>query len=159
MKVVLDRCAACGEGPVAMVARAGRTSRHRNMTLPLPADLELTECVSCGEGYVDQADALAMDRALESAYQHELQRRAVELLDHLAGIVPQRRLEILLGLSVGYLSKIRAKEFPSAQLVTELVLLAGDPKAGLKRLEAFWSTDPPRRSTPPSPMRTGSRRR
>lgn len=139
MKIVLDRCAACGKGPVAMVARKGRTARYRNMTLSIPDDLELTECVSCNEGYVDAIDAEAMDRVLETAYQHELQRRAISLLDELKEVVPQRRLEVLLGLSVGYLSKIRTKEFPSAQLVTELALLAGDPKGGLKRLDAFWS--------------------
>lgn len=141
---ILKRCPACGRGPVELVARPGRTQRYRNMTLPLPDNLALAECTSCGEGFVDGGDAAAMDEALEAAYQHELRRRAVVFLDALIKTVPQRRLELLLGLSVGYLSKIRSREFPSAPLVTELALLAAEPEAGIARLEKFWATKPPR---------------
>ncbi len=130
-----------------MVSRPGRTQRYRNMTLPVPAGLALAECTSCGEGFVDEADATAIDAALEVVYHHELRRRAVGFLDKLAAAVAQRRLEVLLGLSVGYLSKIRSKEFPSAPLVTELALLAADPKAGIARLEKFWAAKPPRDTT------------
>lgn len=148
MKTILKKCPACGKGPVAMVARAGRTQRYRNMTLPLPVDLALAECTSCGEGFVGEADAAAMDEVLDVAYQHELRRRAIGFLDKLVAAVAQRRLEVLLGLSVGYLSKIRSKEFPSAPLVTELALLAADPEAGIARLEKFWATKPPRADSP-----------
>ena len=131
-----------------MIARKGRTQRYKNMMLSLPADLELAECTSCHEGFVDERDASAMDDALETAYHEELRRRAIPLLDKLAKVLPQRRLETLLGLSVGHLSKIRSKEFPSAALVTELALLAADPAAGVHRLEKFWAK--PARQPAPS---------
>lgn len=50
-----------------------------------------------------------------------------------------RKIERLLGLSPGYLSKILHEErIPSAELVSELALLARDPKNRLAELEEFW---------------------
>jgi len=117
------------------------------MTLPLPADLALAECASCGEGFPGEADATAMDGALELAYDQELRRRAIVYLDALAVVIPQRRLEVLLGVSIGLLSEVRSNETPSAQLVTELALLAADPEAGIMRLEKFWETKAPSTAT------------
>jgi transcriptional regulator with XRE-family HTH domain len=53
--------------------------------------------------------------------------------------ITQRRLEQVLGLSAGYLSRVRAKRGDaSAQLVSTLVLIAEDPKRRLIALDRAW---------------------
>jgi transcriptional regulator with XRE-family HTH domain len=53
----------------------------------------------------------------------------------------QRKLELLLGLSQGYLSRLRAgKGAPSPELVSHLALIAHDPKVRLLELERYWAT-------------------
>ena len=82
----------------------------------------------------------ALDGVLETAYTAELVRLASQQLAKFAGAaVEQKRIELLLGLSQGYLSHIKAgRHAPSPMLVAELVLLAKDPERRLKELEAFW---------------------
>lgn len=61
--------------------------------------------------------------------------------------VSQRRLERLLGLSQGYLCRLKAgKQTPSMPIVALLVLLAASPEKRLQRLSALWERahqDPP----------------
>ena len=59
-----------------------------------------------------------------------------------AADVSQRRLEQLLGLSIGYLSRVRGKRGDaSAQLVSVLALIAEDPKRRLGELDHVWQPE------------------
>jgi transcriptional regulator with XRE-family HTH domain len=61
--------------------------------------------------------------------------------------IPQRRLEELLGLSRGYISKLRAGDRnPSPELVSDLALIARDPEGRLQELESLWASDDVNRS-------------
>ncbi len=136
------RCPVCGQGDVRPLARVGRTARYKNMAaLPLPDDLEIPTCSTCGEEWIDRATALAVDTALEPEYQDRLWRLAVADLDKLAmRHVTQRRLEEILGLSHGYLSKIRSgASRPSVALVSCLHLLATDPEGRLLEMEETFA--------------------
>jgi transcriptional regulator with XRE-family HTH domain len=85
---------------------------------------------------------------LEKLFRDELRRRGASAVKKLTGFVSQRRLEVLLGLSQGYLCKVAAsKASPSAELVTHLANLATEPATRLQELERFW-TDPPEKDLP-----------
>lgn len=135
-------CPECGQGQIVPLARAGRTARHKNMPdLPVPADLAIPTCNVCSEEWIDGPTALALDRALEAAYQRQLQLLAITWLQKLAEQhVTQRHLERLLGLSQGYLSKIRSgASHPSPMLVGYLHLLATDPERRLREVESSFA--------------------
>lgn len=140
-------CAECGERAVAPRAVVGRTSPWKQFaSLPVPAELQIPTCSSCGAEWIDRKTAAAMDAALERAATERLTKLAREALEILGGCMSQRDLEAELGLSAGYLSKVKhGKETPSAQLVGLLALLASRP-ARLDQLTHVWGTGelPPR---------------
>jgi hypothetical protein len=131
------RCALCG-GSVVLIARPGRTSAHRNLSaLEVPATLELPTCADCGEEYLDSGASAALNEALENAYQEVLRKLISKTISDLGPKVPKYRLERLLGLSRGYLSKLPEKN-TSAALVCLLTLIARDPEHAISRLEEMW---------------------
>ena len=69
----------------------------------------------------------------------ELRRLIRQEIDRLIPFISQRRLEVLAGLSQGYLSRLRSGDgTPSATLVCALALLARDPKGRLQELQGYW---------------------
>ena len=65
---------------------------------------------------------------------------------YLASTGLRPRLESLLGLSKGYLSKLRAGDRdPSPELVSDLALIAHDPDGRIQELERFWGRPQARR--------------
>lgn len=69
----------------------------------------------------------------------ELQRRVRQEIDQLTSFISQRQLELLIGLSQGYLSRLRAGDStPSTMLVCALALLANDPQGRLHELKGYW---------------------
>jgi hypothetical protein len=114
----------------------------RNMAaLPVPAALAIPTCDNCGNEWIDPKTAEALDEALQATYAEELHKRLDVALDAILSMtdVSQRRLEQLLGLSVGYLSRVRGRRGDaSAQLVSALMLIAEDPKRRLKELDYMW---------------------
>jgi hypothetical protein len=69
----------------------------------------------------------------------DLRRLARQEIDRLTPYISQRRLERLLGLSQGYLSRLRSfAGTPSATLVCTLTLLAQAPKERLHELTEYW---------------------
>lgn len=132
------RCAACGKGPLKRTARAGRVDVYKGVELPLPAELALIECHACGERYVTAADAEKIDDALAASYTALVRARvetAIEKLQ-LRG-VSIASVERELGLSEGYLSKIRKSVEPSFQLVALLAIVAENPKAAFSTIDAL----------------------
>ena len=138
------RCHDCGAFAVHPVARAGRTHKYREfVTLPIPVDFAVPTCSRCGKTHFDAATMAVLLPLLESEYRRLLRRRIRQLLERLNDHISQRRLESLLGLSQGYLSRLRSGSgMPSTELVGHLALLANDPAGRLRELEQFWSQPP-----------------
>lgn len=105
--------------------------------LALPGDLELPTCEKCGEIYLDATASRRVDTALESAYAERLAEIALDALARLRGTISKKDLEVSLGLSQGYLSKLSRKP-TSPVLVSLLALLAEDPVRGLEVVRKLW---------------------
>lgn len=129
------KCHNCHKGTVRPLAGPGRTTRYKSLpNLPVPDDLEIMTCDQCGEEWMTPDDAKRIDEALDLAYKQELRRRALEVLP---GPKEAARIERDLGLSQGYLSRIRKGKVPSADLVALLALIYKRPSV-LREIEAFW---------------------
>ena len=133
-------CPCCGYNAVIPAARPGRVVRYRNAALTLPADLRLLACRRC------KYEPLGLDAlpngTLESLYRANLQKRVAVAIARLQGVRSQRKTELLLNLSQGYLSRLKAGEgVPGAPLVSLLALLAAHPNL-IGELEDFWTMPP-----------------
>jgi len=133
-------CGECEERAVVGLARAGRVMAYKNMELEVPADVVVPTCESCGAMWIDEAAATALDGALEGAYQKKLKER----LDAALGSIlvegeSQTRVERALGVSPGYLSKLKlGTRRPSAEIVSILALVSKSPKRRLAELDRFY---------------------
>ena len=133
------KCHNCNAGQVQPLAAAGRTARYKNIEVTVPADLAVLTCDHCGEEWITPEDAKRIDTALEQVYRAELLRRARAVLPDPKDAP---RVERDLGLSPGYLSRIRkGVRVPSSDLVTLLALIRERPGL-LKNIEAFWASRP-----------------
>ena len=135
-----QRCPCCGYGALIPSARPGRVVRYRNTALTLPADLRLPTCRRC------KYEPLGLDtlpsELLELLYRDNLQKRVAAAIARLQGFKSQRRAELLLNLSQGYLSRLKAGAgVPAAPLVSLLALLAAHPQL-LSELEDYWTMSP-----------------
>ena len=84
----------------------------------------------------------------KEAFLTDLRTRVRVAIDILSHHISQRRLDHLLRLSQGYLSRLRAcASNPSAELVAHLAMLCQDPPTRLLELERFW--DLPAEEWPP----------
>lgn len=126
------------------LAKEGRRMPFRNMSaLAVPSTLAIPTCDHCGNEWIDPKTAEALDEALQRAYAEELHKRVDAALEQILALgIPQRRIEQLLGLSIGYLSRLRGRRGDaSAQVVSALALLAQDPKRRLKELDQLWASE------------------
>jgi len=135
-----ERCPCCGYPAVIPSARPGRVVRYRNTALTLPADLRLPACRRC------KYEPLGLDTLpsglLESLYRANLCQRVAVAIARLQGFKSQRRTELLMNLSQGYLSRLKAGDgIPGAPLVSLLALLAAHPQL-LDELEDYWTLPP-----------------
>lgn len=79
---------------------------------------------------------------LETLYQANLRQRVTVALARLQSHRPQRRIELLINLSQGYLSRLKAGDgIPGAPLVSLLAILAEHPQL-LAELERYWTLPP-----------------
>lgn len=132
-------CPECG-GEVAPKTAAGRTMPYRVMTaLELPESLEIPTCAGCGEQYIDGEVNDSIERLLSEAYTKALAERAELALEKLIAVAPKRKLEMIFGLSQGYLSRLRSRRL-SPQLVELMTLAADDPRKNLDRIQTLWGT-------------------
>jgi len=123
------KCAQCGRGQVKPLAKPGRRAAFKNIPdLEIPATLELPTCEACGAEWLDEESTRALDAALAEAYRRELSKKANAALRRLkAAKLRQWDLEPLLGLSAGYLSKIKTGKDVSPTLTAALMMLAEVP--------------------------------
>ena len=136
-----QRCVRCGSRSVRPRKGKGRTRPYRVFTaLPVPDDCLIPACCRCGAQYLDDETIAALGPVLERVYCAELQRIAALMLGRIPRkLIPRRRLELLLGLSQGYLSRIAAGDgVPSAPLVLLLGLLADGAPMSIEALKSFW---------------------
>jgi hypothetical protein len=120
--------------------RRGRFARYRTMPrIEIPVSVGIPTCRSCGVEWVDDSTARLIDRALDTVYREELVRRTKAAIGELSHHATNQQLERLLGLSHGYVSKLKSGDrVPSPDLVAELGLLAHKPVPRLRELEAYW---------------------
>lgn len=122
--------------------REGRTIPWRNMpALVLPDLVGIPTCRKCHQEFLDEEARAELERLLPELYAAELRHRVKIAIDALWPYTSQRRLEQMLALSQGYLSRLRSGAgTPSPELVSNLALLARDPKTRLRELQQFWGT-------------------
>ena len=149
------KCLHCGGNTVRLRRRPGRTIHYKTIAaLPLPADLMIPTCSRCCAEYLDAETTQRLDRILSALYLAELRRLAGEAIKTLRQHISQRRLELRLGLSQGYLSRLLTDAGnPSPALVLLLAQLAKDPASRLPEVERFWGE-----IRPPQDLRDTQRR-
>ena len=136
-----QRCVRCGSRSVRPRTGKGRTRPYRVFAaLPVPDDCLIPACRRCGAQYLDDETIAALGPVLECVYVAELQRLAALYIRRLPRrLISQRRLELLCGLSQGYLSRLAAGDgVPSAQLVLLLGHLADGAPESIEDLKNFW---------------------
>ena len=135
-----ERCPCCGYLTLRPSARPGRVVWYRNTVLTLPAALRLPACWRCKHEPLGR-DVLPPAQ-LEPLYRAALCQRAALAIVRVQNYRSQRHLERMLGLSQGYLSKLRASDgVPGAPLVSLLALLAKHPHL-IGELEDYWTMPP-----------------
>lgn len=135
------RCPMCQKRAVR-VGRLGRTAPYRNMrVLRVPESVRLPQCTRCKHEWIDQRGREELLAALPAVFEEALKRRVRAAIDALCPLwISQRQLEDWLGLSQGYLSRLRAGAgVPSPELVSNLAILAMDPRPRLAELRRYWS--------------------
>jgi hypothetical protein len=133
-------CDVCGNA-AAKIVISGQTVcalKYLNFTLRLPPGTEVLMCLRCRE--VISKEKYRLKPLLRSIYQTELKKRVRSSIDVLMQHISQRKLEVLLGLSQGYLSRLRSGDGnPSPELVSNLALIAMDPEKRIAELQKYWS--------------------
>ncbi|HEX7505226.1 MAG TPA: hypothetical protein VF550_00540 [Polyangia bacterium] len=134
------RCAECGKGNVLPFAIPGRQARHRTLSLPVPADLEIPTCNKCGTEWIGDSVARKLDAALEKEFRVRMRDLVTASLARLSKhSISKAHVERVLGLSQGYLSHLTTTgdKTPSEALALNLVHFAQNPQL-LRRSEALW---------------------
>lgn len=107
--------------------------------LPIPDDVLVPSCHRCGAVCWNDQTSQAMVPVLEALYVDRLRHMVSAAIETLEIEVPQNWLECALGMSQGYLSRLKARDGnPSAQLVALLCLVAESPKETLHTIQDRW---------------------
>lgn len=119
--------------------------------LLIPEDFPLPTCIKCRTEFLDTETHAKLEPILLEEYRLALRRRIRHSIDILMGHASQRKLELLLGLSQGYLSRLRAgSSNPSPELVSHLALIAKDPRVRLPELQRYWEEPTAETDSPPT---------
>ena len=137
----MKRCIRCGARAVKPRTGRGRTTRYRTMPfLRIPEAVLIPTCGRCGSEYLDEKTCEELSPLLHTVYLACLRTRVRQSIEFLSRHISQRHLEQLLGLSQGYISRLRAGAGnPSPELVSHLALLCDDAPRSLERLQRFWA--------------------
>lgn len=131
-------CPECCRGEIRRASLGGRKMRFRQIPdLELPASVEGPVCSECGELWMDAATTKAISDALQVVWSEAMTRKAQVAIEVLRKTTPQRELESLLGLSPGWLSKIKGGRETSAPTAAALMLLANEP-GRVDELRTSW---------------------
>lgn len=131
-------CPRCGSN----AKRTAQRKRFRYLnaeSVSLNQPLRLPRCCTCRHVWLDERAKAVLAKDLAEAYRAELRQRIQIVLPMIDPHMSQAGLERLLGLSQGYLSRLRGGAgTPSSELVSNLALIAADPPVRLRELERFW---------------------
>ena len=148
-----DLCPCCGRHALRPARRPGRACRYRNLCLTLPAELPVPTCRLCKHMVLTYEAVPELAATLKQVFRAELVHRAAAEITQLSRFCSQRKLELALDLSQGYLCRLRAGQgVPSVVLVSLMALLRAEP-ARLEELHRYWALP---LESPPS--RVGRRR-
>ncbi len=133
------RCPHCRAKAVRGRPGAGRTTVYKTLPcLTLPSELLLPTCSRCRALFLPTNQKTGV--LLHLLYVAELRQRTQLAISTLRDVRSLRKLERLLGVSQGYLSKLRAgTSNPSPELTLLLGLLASSPTRMLRQADAFWA--------------------
>lgn len=136
--ITTDRCPACERGSIAP-RKSIPVGVFRHLSkLPAAWEVEIPTCDTCGEEFIDRKVAAALDEAFEASL-GELRKQMVESsLARMTEVLPQREWEHRLGLSPGYLSRLKGGKESSVALVTLLGIIGLAPRAWSEKIEALW---------------------
>lgn len=133
------QCPFCGWFGVR--ARRGAVIAFRVFPLlMLPRSVSVPMCLHCGRHFLDSSKEVALTPTLTACYEARLRvmaRTALRTLQRRG--TPLRQLELTLGLSQGYLSRLSmGAGTPSPALVALLALIADDPTR-LAQIHRLWA--------------------
>jgi hypothetical protein len=132
-------CPECGQGTIEPRTAKGKRFRYRQMAdVEIREDVMVPTCTRCGTEWLDGPSTRALDESLERAYRAELQLKAERAIEKLRPHIRQGDLERLLGVSPGWLSKVKSGRDVSAPLVALLSLLAEQP-GRVAELRGLWT--------------------
>ena len=135
------KCPECG-GSVRPYREAGRMRRYYTMRLEVPESIAVPTCDKCKEEWIDKKTGDAIDEALDKVYRASLREKARNAVAAISPHVKQFELEEMLGVSVGYLSKVKAgTKDVSPRFVALLSLIANSPSARLSELASVWGPE------------------
>ncbi len=132
-------CAICEEGAIENRAEPGRIVTHHGLRLEIPATVEIPTCNHCGERFYNDDIAKRVDAALDEELQARRLRVIRIALKELERLTTRSRIESLLDISPGYLSKIMNGKKPVTHRMAVLLdTLAQEPGKNLERtIRAF----------------------
>lgn len=134
-------CPACERGVLEpRETREPMPFRHAPAIVPAWA-VDVPTCTACGEQFIDARTAKAWDEALAQGLAVHHRRLLTEAVERLGEVRAQREWEKRLGLSPGYLSRLKSGKECSVPLVTLLALLAEAPEAGWAQVGRVWSVE------------------
>lgn len=136
-----QRCPHCGAAAIMLKSGTGRNFPYRNLAgVPISDTLLLPTCPRCDQLSLDAEARAALAPVLAAQYRQILRERARRAIKTLVAHISQSKLEKLLGLSHGYLCRVRAgKGTPSFALEVLLTVMAADPAVHLSQISAQWS--------------------
>lgn len=132
-------CPCCGHQTLRPTRQPGRACRYRNLCLTLPGDLPVPTCSRCQHSVLTYQAVPQLKATLEQLYRAELTHRAAVEISLLSRLYSQRKLEVAMNLSQGYLCRLRSGDgIPSFALVCLLALLRAEPTR-VQELQRYWA--------------------
>lgn len=134
-------CPSCERGVLILRGGPGRFFPYRMFkALELPEDVQLPTCNFCEKIVFSPTLAVAFDEGMSRAFQAQLSKVISDAIGELTpDYLSQQDLERLLGVSRGYVSKLKTGKDSSPPIAALLSLLAADPVSRLKELDQLWS--------------------
>lgn len=135
------KCPACERGVLeARPTSAPMPFRHAPAVVPA-WPVEVPTCTACGERFINAKTAKAWDEALAEGLAVHQRRLLTDAVERLSEVRLQRDWEKRIGLSPGYLSRLKAGKECSVPLTTLLALLAEAPEGAWDHVGRIWSAE------------------
>jgi general stress protein YciG len=134
------KCLHCRDQSVRPRTAEGRVIAYRVFAdLAIPDDVPILACGQCGARYFNQETQAALEPVLSRLYALRLGRIATDAIRRLKASISQRRLELLLGLSQGYLSRLAAGDGTPSSALGALLALLAEEQHHLETIRRHWA--------------------